>query len=101
MAMDGIAISTERMATAGNGVTDVGTLLARELGTMENLLGQIRSGWRSDSAAPAFAATMHEYLEQATQLKAALVSHGATLLSTAGRFAEAENRLADGMRGGR
>jgi uncharacterized protein YukE len=100
-AMDGIAISTERIATAGNGVTDVGTLLTREIGAMENLLGEIRSGWQSDSAAPAFAARMHEYLEQATQLKAALVSHGATLVSTAGRFAEAENRISDGMRGGR
>lgn len=97
--MDGIAISTERIATAGAGVTDVGTLLTREIGAMEQLLGEIGSGWRSDSAAPAFAATMHTYLEQATQLKDALLSHGATLVSTAGKFAEEETHLAESMRG--
>ncbi len=97
--MDGITISTERIATAGMGVSDVGTLLAGEISTMTDLLAQIRSGWQSDSAAPQFAATMHGYLEQATQLKNALLSHGATLLTTGHRFAEAEVNLAEGLRG--
>ncbi len=99
--MDGIAINTERIATAGKGVTDVGTLLTKEISTMNQLLGDIRTGWRSDTAAPAFAATMHNYLDQATQLKNALLSHGASLVSTAQKFAEAESQLASAMRGPR
>lgn len=98
--MDGIAISTDRIATAGSGVTEVGALLAREIGVMNELLAQIRSGWQSDSAAPQFATIMHGYLDQAAQLKDALLSHGATLLSTGRRFAEAEQSLAQSMTGG-
>lgn len=36
--MDGIAISTDRIATAGAGVSEVGGSLATEIGTMEDLL---------------------------------------------------------------
>lgn len=97
--MDGIAISTERIGSAAAGVSEVGALLAGEIGTMADLLAQIRSGWQSDSAAPTFAATMQRYLDQAAQLKDALLGHGATLLSTSHRFAAAENELAEGMRG--
>jgi uncharacterized protein YukE len=100
-AMDGITISTDRIATAAMGVSDVGALLGREIGAMGDLLTEIRSGWQSDSAAPRFAATMQDYLDQATQLKDALLAHGATLLATGHRFNEAEHILADGMRGGR
>ena len=97
--MDGIAISTERIATVGVGVTDVGAALASEIGTMEDLLAQIKSGWQSDSAAPQFAAKMHGYLQEATQLKDALLGHGATLQVTSRRFAEAETALSETVRG--
>jgi WXG100 family type VII secretion target len=96
--VDGIAISTERIATAAEGVSDVGALLNKEISAMRDLLAQISAGWQSDSAAPRFAATMQGYLEQATQLKDALLSHGASLLTTGHRFAEAESNLAEGMR---
>ena len=99
--MDGIAISTERIATAGAGVGDVGAAIAKEIATMEDLLAQIRSGWQSDSAAPRFAATMNGYLADAVQLKDALLGHGAALLLTSRRFAEAETGLADSLLGGR
>lgn len=95
--MDGMAISTERIATAGVGVSDVGTLLNREIISMGELLAQIRSGWQSDSAAPQFAACMQGYLDQATRLKDALLSHGATLLTTSHKFAQAETDLAQGL----
>ncbi len=97
--MDGIAINTERITTAGTGVSDVGGLLTTEIRNMEELLAQIRSGWQSDSAAPQFAAIMHGYLDQAVQLKDVLLSHGATLLATGHRFAEAEANLAGAMGG--
>jgi len=100
-AMDGIAISTERIASTGTGVSDVGTSLAKEIVTMSGLLDEIRSGWQSDSAAPAFAATMQHHLDNATQLKNALVSHGATLVTTAQRLAEAETHVAAGVQGAR
>ncbi|SDO46683.1 hypothetical protein SAMN04515671_1026 [Nakamurella panacisegetis] len=99
--MDGITISSERISAAGVGVTDVGAALAREIGTMGDLLAEIRSGWQSDCAAPQFASMMQSYLDEATVLKDALLSHGATLQSTGLRFGEAEHDLAAGLRGGR
>jgi len=99
--MNGITISTDRISTAGAGVSDVGALLTREIGAMGDLLGEIRSGWQSESAAPAFAAVMHNYLDQATQLKNALVGQGAALTSTGSRFAEAEHNLAQSFGGQR
>lgn len=98
--MDGITISTERIATAGAGVSDVGVLLVREIAAMDDLLAQIRSGWQSDAAAPQFAAVMQGHLDQATQLKDALLGHGAALLATGRRFGEAEQSLAQSMTGG-
>ena len=97
--MDGISISSERIAAAGAGVTDVGSLLMREIGAMDDLLAQISSGWQSDSVAAQFAAVMRGYLEQATELTRALASHGAGLVTTGRRFAEAESSLAQGLRG--
>ena len=99
--MDGISISSERISTAGVGVIDVGTALNKEISTMGDLLAQIRSGWQSDSAAPQFASMMQGYLDEATVLKDALLSHGAGLQNTGARFADAERDLAQGMRGGR
>ena len=97
--MDGIAISTERITSAGTGVSDVGTRLSAEISTMEDLLAQIGAGWQSDSAAPQFAARMREYLQQASVLKDALISHGATLVQTGRRFAEAEAAVAEQVSG--
>ena len=97
--MDGIAISTERINAAGAGVTDVGHLLTGEINTMNDLLAQIRSGWQSESAAPRFAATMQGYLDEATRLTSALLGHGATLVATGGRFAEAETTVAETFAG--
>ncbi len=97
--MDGIAISTERIASAGAGVSDVGAGLSAEINTMEDLLAQIGAGWQSDSAAPQFAARMREYLQQAVVLKDALISHGATLVVTGRRFAEAETAVAQQVTG--
>ena len=99
--MDGIVISTERIATTAAGVAEVGGRLAAEINAMDELLEQIRAGWQSDAAAPQFAAGMRGYLDQARQLKDALLSHGATLSSTAAHFAEAEEGLAQGLRGSR
>ena len=100
-AVDGITISSERISAAGTGVTDVGTALGKEIGAMGDLLAEIRSGWQSDSAAPQFASMMQGYLDEASVLKDALLSHGATLQTTGLKFGEAERDLASGMRGGR
>jgi uncharacterized protein YukE len=97
--MQGIAISTDRIAAAGTGVTDVGAGLTTEIATMEDLLAQIGAGWRSDSAAPQFAVRMREYLAEAVVLKDALISHGATLVLTGRRFAEAETAVAQQVAG--
>lgn len=99
--MDGITISSERISAAGAGVADVGTALSKEIQAMGDLLGEIRAGWQSDSAAPQFASMMQGYLDEATVLKDGLLSHGATLQNTGLRFGEAERDLAQGMRGGR
>ena len=45
--MSGLHIDTQRIGSAGVGVSDVGASLAREIATMHDLLGQIRSGWQS------------------------------------------------------
>ncbi len=98
--MDGIAISTERIAAAGAGVTDVGGLLATEIAGMGDLLDEIRAGWQSDSAAPRFAAALQGYLDEAAVLKDSLIRSGAGLVSTGHRFADAENHLAAALPGG-
>lgn len=95
--MDGFAISTERIATAGAGVTDVGIGLAREISIMDDLLGEIRAGWQSSEAAPRFANAMSGYLQEAATLKDALLSHGAALAATSRSFDAAEAGLADSI----
>lgn len=97
--MEGISLSSERVVAVGTGVEDVGVRLTREIIAMGDLLGEIRGGWQSDQAAPRFASSLQGYLDQATVLKDALVSHGQTLVSTGHRFAEAEANLAAGIPG--
>lgn len=92
--MEGFSVTTERIATAGTGVTDVGTALAREIAAMHGMLDDIRVGWRSTDAAPRFAAAMAGHLEQATSLKDALLSHGESLVGVGRRFDETEAAVA-------
>ena len=95
--MSGLSIDTQRIGNAGIGVSDIGASLAREIATMQDLLGQIRSGWQSSEAAPRFAAAMETHLAEATTLKDSLLGQGAGLLTAAQRFGEAENALADAV----
>ena len=92
--MDNLSVSTQRIATAAAGVGDVGTSLAREIATMNELLGQIRSGWQSSEASPRFAAAMEGHLEAAEALKNSLLSHCAALMTAAQRFGDTESALA-------
>ena len=95
--MSELWIDTQRIGTAGIGVSDVGASLAREIATMQDLLGQIRSGWQSSEAAPRFAAAMEGQLADATALKDALLGQGTALTTAAQRFGEAENALANAV----
>ena len=95
--MSGLSIDTQRIGAAGIGVSDVGASLAREIATMQDLLGQIRSGWQSSEAAPRFAAAMEAQLADATTLKDALLGQGTGLTTAAQRFGETENALADAV----
>lgn len=97
--MTTLQLTTERVAGAASAVTDTGTALAREIGAMRDLLGQIRSGWQSSEAAPRFAAAMENHLLDATRLKDALLSQGAALSDVAGRFAATESALAAAVPG--
>ncbi len=92
--MEGFSVATERIATAGTGVTDVGTALAREIAAMHGMLDEIRAGWRSTDAAPRFAAVMTSHLDQASTLKDALLSHGESLVAVGRRFDETEAAVA-------
>jgi len=95
--MSGLSIDTQRIAGARMGVSDVGASLAREIATMHDLLGQIRSGWQSSEAAPRFAAAMEGHLADAATLKDALLGQGAALSTAAQRFGETEFALADAV----
>jgi uncharacterized protein YukE len=95
--MDGFTVSAERIAAAGGGVSEVATALAGEIAAMHEMLGQITAGWQSTEAAPRFAAIMSGHLQQATSIKDALVSHGATLTATGGQYAKAESALAESI----
>ena len=95
--MDGLSLTTQRVAAAATGVSDVGASLAREIATMHDLLGQIRGGWQSSEAAPRFAAAMQGHLADATALKDALLGHGAALMRAAQRFGQTESALADAV----
>lgn len=99
--MNGFLVTTERIASAGGAVTEVAGALSAEIATMHSLLGDIRAGWHSTSAAPRFAAAMEGYLAEAATLQEALVGHGSGLTTTAQRFAETEQALADAIGSGR
>ncbi len=95
--MSTLSIDTQRIGTAGIGVSEVGASLAREIATMQDLLGQIRGGWQSSEAATRFAAAMEGHLADATALKDALLSQGTGLSTAAQRFGDTETALADAV----
>lgn len=92
--MAGLTIDTQRIAGAGDAVTEVSVALNRELTSMREQLDRIRAGWQSSDAAPRFAAAMERHLTDATSLKEALVGQGSALTAAAARFGEAEVALA-------
>ncbi|WP_029138544.1 WXG100 family type VII secretion target [Nakamurella lactea] len=98
--MEGFSISSERITAAGGGVSGVADSLATEITAMTEMLDQIRAGWQSTQAAPRFAAAMQGHLDQATLIKNALVSHGASLTNTGRQFDQAESTLAAGIPAG-
>ena len=97
--MDGIAVSSERVAATGTAVGDVGQRLGGEITTMHDLLGEIQAGWQSDQAAPWFARSMLGYLQEATVLRTALLTHGESLLGAGRAYAEAESAVAASVPG--
>ena len=95
--MAGLTIDTQRIAGAGDAVTEVAGALTREISSMRGQLDQIRAGWQSSDAAPRFVAAMEQHLADATTLKDALLGQGSALTATAARFAEAEVALAQAI----
>ena len=79
-----LSIATDRIAQAAGGVTDIAGSLAREIAVMHDLLGQIRAGWQSSGAAPAFLSAMDAHLQDAASLKDALTGHGSALAGRGG-----------------
>lgn len=98
--MEGFTVTTERIVSAGGGVTTVGDALAKEITAMHGMLDEIRSGWSSTTAAPRFAVAMQGQLDQATVIKDALLSHGSSLTSSGHEYAKAEALLAETIAGG-
>lgn len=99
--MDGFVMSTERLAQTGGSVEQISGSLVREIANMDAMLGEIRAGWASTHAAPRFASVMTAYLQDATTMKNALTSQGATLVSSAQRIAQTEELLAQNLGGAR
>jgi uncharacterized protein YukE len=89
-----LSIDTQRIAGAGDAVTEVAGSLTLEIASMRELLDQIRAGWQSGEAAPRFVAAMEQHLADAALLKDALIGQGAALAAAAARFGETELSLA-------
>jgi WXG100 family type VII secretion target len=98
--VDGFDVTTERIAGVAGRVEDTGTALGREIATMHDLLAEIRAGWQSSEAAPRFAAAMQHYLDEAAQLKDALLGHADALAITGRSFASTESSIATALTGG-
>ncbi|GGM08628.1 WXG100 family type VII secretion target [Nakamurella endophytica] len=95
--MQGISITSDRVVAMGGAAEAVGAELTREIAAAREILEGIRAGWRSDQAAPRYAAALEGYLQEAAELRDALVGHGAALERTGRAFAEAESALAAGL----
>ena len=95
--MAGLTIDTQRIAGAGDAVTEVAGALNREISSMREQLELIRAGWQSSDAAPRFAAAMEQHLADAATLKDALLGQGSALTASASRCGEAEAALAQAI----
>ncbi len=95
--MTGLAVDTQRIAGAGDAVTQVAGSLTREIASMRELLDRIGAGWQSSDAAPRFVAAMEQHLADAAVLRDALVGQGSALDAAARRFDEAELALAQSI----
>jgi uncharacterized protein YukE len=98
--VDGFEVSTGRIAAAATGAGDVGAALGREIATMHDLLAEIQAGWQSSEAAPRFAAAMQGYLDDAAQLKDALLAQAAALTTTSRSFESTESSISAALAGG-
>ena len=96
-----LSVQTGRIAQAAGGIGEVAGALATEIATMHELLAQIRHGWQSSAAAPAFLSAMQSHLQEAAALKEALTGHGVALQVAAERFAQADAELAGAVAGAR
>lgn len=92
--MQGLRVESGRVVQLSGGVTSTGDALTGEIATMTGTLDDLRVGWQSSTAAPKFVQVMETHLEQATLLKDALLSHGASLTTAAGSYDEAEAAIA-------
>lgn len=92
--MQGLRVESGRVVQLSGGVTSTGDALTGEIATMTGVLDELRVGWQSSTAAPKFAQVMETHLDQATVLKDALLSHGASLTTAAGSYDEAEAAIA-------
>lgn len=98
--MEGFEVSTGMIAAAAAGAGDAGAALGREIATMHDLLAEIQAGWQSSEAAPRFTAAMQGYLEEARQLKDALLSQAEALVATGRSFEATESSIAAAFAGG-
>lgn len=98
--MDGFEVTTAHIAAAATGAGDAGAALGREIATMHELLAEIRAGWQSSEAAPRFATAMQGYLEDAEQLRGALIGQADALATTGRAFENTEASIASALGGG-
>lgn len=91
-----LSITAERVTAAGTDAESTAAQLGSEIERMREILGDVRAGWQSDKAAPSYLRAMEAHLTTVTQLKAALVSHGTTLVSSGRRIAQTDDELAIG-----
>ena len=85
-----LKIESARVSAAGGKVSETGGLLNGEINRMNEMMADLRSGWRSDTAAPSFYGAMSRHLESVTQLKDALLTHGASLANDAAQINQTE-----------
>ena len=97
--MDGFDVSTERVVATGGAVGDTGVALAGEIAAMEGMLSDLQVAWVSSEAAPRFVGSMRAHLDQARQLKDALLGQGEALALAGRSMAETEAALAQSIPG--
>lgn len=95
--MDGFEVTTELVQTTGDAVSDTGLKLNSEITQMNLMLGDLSTAWSSSEAAPRFVTSMEGHLANATILKDALISHGASLVTAGIGMGGTESALSDSM----